>query len=63
MPAARMRAMALLLNQDVVLTDLAVVVESDPSLTTAVIRAANSAHSAPIDQVSSAATAIIRLGD
>ena len=62
MPAARMRAMALLLNQDVVLTDLAVVVESDPSLTTAVIRAANSAHSAPIDQVSSAATTIIRLG-
>ena len=54
--------MAVLLKQDVALAELAAVVESDPALTTAVIRAANSASSAPIDRVNSAGSGIIRLG-
>ena len=62
LPATRARAIALLLKQDVVLADLAAVVESDPGLITAVIRAANSASPASVDPVHTAGAAIVRLG-
>ena len=62
LPTTRANAMALLLRQDVALAELAIVIESDPALTVAVMRAAHSAYSAPAKPVQTAADSIVRLG-
>ena len=41
---------------------IAAVVESDPAITTALLRAANSAASAPINRVTAAERAVMRIG-
>jgi putative nucleotidyltransferase with HDIG domain len=62
LPAAHARALALLMEQDVGLAEVAAIIESDPGLTAAVLRAANSAESAPADRITRAGDAIVRLG-
>ncbi len=62
LPAARARALPLMLGQDVALAELAALVESDPALVAALLRAANSAASSPRDRVDSAGAALVRLG-
>ena len=62
LPAARARALPLMLGQDVAIAELAVAVESDPALVTALLRAANSAASSPRERVDSAGAALVRLG-
>ncbi len=47
LPAARARALPLMLGQDVAIAELAAVVESDPALVAALLRAANSAPPPP----------------
>lgn len=62
LPATHARALALVGRNDVEIGDLARVVEADPALTIAVLRAANSAASAPAESVNTAQTAIVRIG-
>ena len=52
----------MLLHHDVGLAEVAAVIESDPALTAAVLRAANSAESSPVMTVATAADGIVRLG-
>jgi HD-like signal output (HDOD) protein len=51
LPAARARALPLILSQDVAIAELAAAVESDPALVTALLRAANSAASSLRERV------------
>ncbi|MEZ4502616.1 MAG: HDOD domain-containing protein [Dehalococcoidia bacterium] len=63
LPAAHARALALLMERDVGLAEVvAAIIEPDPGLTAAVLRAANSAESAPVDRITRAGDAIVRLG-
>jgi HD-like signal output (HDOD) protein len=62
LPAPRERALLVLMNPDAALEGYLAVVEGDPALTAAVLRAANSALSAPVHPVRSAGDAVIRLG-
>jgi len=62
LPLPRVRALALLSDEAVGVTEIAEVVASDPGLTVAVLRAANSAISAPTSRVRSTSQAIIRIG-
>lgn len=62
MPTPRARGMVLLWNPQAELRDFLAVIEGDPGLTAGVLRAANSAHSAPVEQVSTARNAIVRIG-
>lgn len=62
LPAPHARALQLLEDNEAVVSDLAETVSSDPALTTAVLRAANSAASAPINRVTQADQAIMRIG-
>lgn len=62
LPVARMRAMSLVANPDPAYHDLAKMVEADPALTAALLRAANSAISAPRDRVKTAHVAMVRVG-
>ena len=62
LPAMRARGLSVLLQQDATLAALAAPVESDPALTAALLRAANSAVSSPRDRVATAADAIVRIG-
>ena len=62
MPTPRARAMVLLWNAQADLGDFLAVIEGDPGLTTSVLRAANSAQSAPVDPVITARNAVVRIG-
>lgn len=62
MPTPRARGMVLMWNPEAGLRDFLAVIEGDPGLTAGVLRAANSAHSAPVEQVSTARNAIVRIG-
>ena len=62
LPGAQARALALVSQSDVSFRDLGQVVEADPALTAAVLRAANSAASAPIERIEVAAQALVRIG-
>ena len=62
LPAAQANALGMLLHQDVGLSEVAAVIESDPVMTAAVLRAANSADSSPVSEIMTAADAIVRLG-
>lgn len=62
LPVARMRAMSLVANPDPAYDELAKMVETDPALTAALLRAANSAISAPRDRVRTAHVAMVRVG-
>ena len=52
----------MLSNHDASIAELAAVLESDPALTAAVLRAANSAALAPLSPISTANNAIVRVG-
>ena len=54
--------MSLALSQDASLSEFAAMVESDPALTAALLRAANSAASSPMSPVAAASEAIVRVG-
>ena len=62
LPVAHMRAMSLVGNPEPSQKDLQQIVDSDPALTAALLRAANSAISAPLDPVRTAHVAIVRVG-
>ena len=62
LPGTQARALALAGQDDVGFKELAAVVETDPALTTAVLRAANSALSAPIGRIETAEQALVRIG-
>jgi len=62
LPAAQARALALASRHDVGIHELAGVVESDPALMIAMLRAANSATQAPAHRVATAHDAIVRVG-
>jgi putative nucleotidyltransferase with HDIG domain len=62
LPAAHSRALNLLSDADIDASALAQVVETDPSLTAAILRAANSAFSAPVNPIDTANAAVIRIG-
>ena len=62
LPAAQAQAVTLLSDPDAEPSDLAEAVALDPSLTSAVLRGANSAASAPITPVTSVDVGVIRLG-
>ena len=62
LPAAHSRALNLLSESDIDASALAQVVETDPSLTASILRAANSAFSAPVHPIDTANAAVIRIG-
>lgn len=62
MPAAQAQAIALLSDPDADPSELSEAVALDPGLSAAVLRAANSAASAPISPVTSVDVAVIRMG-
>lgn len=62
LPVPRARAMVLLWNPDADTDDFTSVVEADPGLTSAVLRAANSAASAPLVRLTDIQQAIVRVG-
>jgi len=62
LPAARAQTLALLLQPQVSLAEVAAIAEADPALTATLLRAANSAVSAPVDEVRRTADALVRLG-
>lgn len=62
LPMAHGRALSLLSDPDLQFEELAQVIESDPALTMSLLRAANSAASAPVTRVDTASVAIVRVG-
>jgi HD-like signal output (HDOD) protein len=62
LPAAHTRAMNLLNDPNINSSALAQVIETDPALTAAILRAANSALSAPVAPIDTANAAVIRIG-
>lgn len=62
LPVAHARALQMLSQHDASTSDLAATIESDPALTTAVLRAANSAAFAPLTPIRTANDAIVRIG-
>jgi len=62
LPAPRERAMLVLMNPDASLEAYLAVIEGDPALTAAVLRAANSAMSWPVREIQDAAEGVVRLG-
>ena len=62
LPAPRARAMLVLWNPDATVSELSAVVEGDPALTAAVLRAANAAASSPRTPVVTAQEAVVRIG-
>ncbi|MSQ42493.1 MAG: HDOD domain-containing protein [Dehalococcoidia bacterium] len=62
LPVAQVRALALVSNPDPTYDQLRKVVDADPALTAALLRAANSAISAPVDRVRTAQVAMVRVG-
>lgn len=62
LPITRMRALALITNDDPSLDEITQAVDPDPAITAALLRVANSAASSPIQPVRTARVAIVRLG-
>lgn len=62
LPVARLRALRLLATSEPAVEDLEMLVNADPALTTAVLRAANSAYQAPATRVRTSREAIVRVG-
>jgi putative nucleotidyltransferase with HDIG domain len=62
LPGTQARALSLVGQADVSFKELAGVVEADPALTAAVLRAANSAMSSPIGRIEVAEQALVRIG-
>ena len=62
LPVARARTLALLLQPEVALTQVAAVAEADPALTATLLRATNSAFSSPAVPIVRVADALVRLG-
>lgn len=62
LPAPQARALVLLCNPDAELDEFLSVVDGDPGLTATVLRAANSAASAPMVPIGTAQRAAVRLG-
>ena len=62
LPVAQIRAMSLISNPSPSFEDLASIVDADPALTAALLRAANSASSSPIDPVHTSRIAMVRIG-
>ncbi|MEX2372266.1 MAG: HDOD domain-containing protein [Dehalococcoidia bacterium] len=62
LPTPRERAFLVLMNPDATVESFGAVVEGDPSLTAAVLRAANSAMSFPARPVRGATEGVVRLG-
>lgn len=62
LPVSRSRALLLAWHADAGFADIAAVIETDPAMTASVLRAANSAASAPRDAVSDPRQAIVRIG-
>ena len=62
LPTSQVRLMQLLPRQDVDLAELVSVVETDPGLTVAALRAANSALSSPVRRIGTARAAVVRMG-
>ena len=60
--ATHAHTLALLLQPQVSLAEVAAVAEGDPALTATLLRAANSAASSPVEQVRRTADALVRLG-
>ena len=61
-PAVHARAMSVLNDPDLEVKHLASIVETDPSLTAAVLRSANSAASGTTRRISTAGDAVVRIG-
>ena len=62
LPAPRERALLVLMNPDASLEAYLSVIEGDPALTAAVLRAANSAMSWPVRPIRDASEGVVRLG-
>jgi HD-like signal output (HDOD) protein len=62
LPAAHAHAMALLARHEAGIAELAAVIESDPALTSAVLRAANSASNWAMRPIDTANEAVVRIG-
>jgi putative nucleotidyltransferase with HDIG domain len=62
LPITRMRALALITNDDPSLDELTQAVDPDVAITAALLRVANSAASSPIQPVRTARVAIVRMG-
>ncbi|RLT28438.1 MAG: HDOD domain-containing protein [Chloroflexi bacterium] len=62
LPGTQARAFGLVIRADATFKDLASVIEVDPALTGAILRAANSASSSPIARIDVAERALIRIG-
>ena len=62
LPVARQRAFTVLANPEVPLREVGSIVEADPGLTAALLRAANSAAYAPLKRIGTANGAIVRIG-
>ncbi|MEZ4501230.1 MAG: HDOD domain-containing protein [Dehalococcoidia bacterium] len=62
LPAAHARALSMLAKPDVDISELASIVESDPGLTAAMLRAANSAAYSPLSRITTASDAVVRVG-
>jgi putative nucleotidyltransferase with HDIG domain len=62
LPAAYSRALALMAQHDATIPEVAAVVESDPALTVAVLRAANAAANTAVRRIGTATDAIVRIG-
>ncbi|MQA00576.1 MAG: HDOD domain-containing protein [Dehalococcoidia bacterium] len=62
LPVAQARAFALVATSRPAVDELEALVDTDPALTASVLRAANSARSAPVDRIATARTATIRIG-
>lgn len=62
LPLPQARALTLLQQDEPQISQISETVQTDPSMTSAVLRAANSAASAPVNWVDSADRAIVRIG-
>ena len=62
LPAAHARALAALRDPELGTAEIAPIVETDPALTAAVLRAANSAASASVSRIATAQQAVTRIG-
>lgn len=62
LPGTQARALAMVGQGDVGFKELATVVETDPALTAAVLRAANSAMSSPMGRIETAEQGLVRIG-
>src|SRR5438132_14006937 len=62
LPGTHARALAMVSQGNVGLRELGSIIETDPALTAAVLRAANSAMSSPLGRIETAERALVRIG-